>query len=88
MFGHSYVEGDSYEDKFAEIEAMGGDPFFLDFDENDDDDDDDNKAVGDDLDEEEDYSPTAGRGPRPDRKEEVDVEEWDGWEIEDAHFDD
>jgi len=87
MFGHSYVEGDSYEDNFAEIEAMGGDPFFLDFDENDDDND-DNKAGGDDLDEEEDYSPTAGRGPRPDRKEEVDVEEWDGWEIEDAHFDD
>ena len=86
MFGHSYVEGDSYEDKFAEIEAMGGDPFFLDFDENDG--DDDNKTVGDDPDEEEDYSPTAGRGPRPDRKEEVDVEEWDGWEIEDAHFDD
>ena len=50
--------------------------------------DDDNKTVGDDPDEEEDYSPTAGRGPRPDRKEEVDVEEWDGWEIEDAHFDD
>lgn len=27
---HSYVEGEAYDDRFNEIEAMGGDPFFLD----------------------------------------------------------
>mmetsp|Transcript_6883 Transcript_6883/g.16880 ORF Transcript_6883/g.16880 Transcript_6883/m.16880 type:complete len:173 (+) Transcript_6883:104-622(+) len=29
---HSYVEGSTYDNRLAEIEAMGGDPFFLDDD--------------------------------------------------------
>eukprot|EP00977_Amphora_coffeiformis_P012496 scaffold3079_cov174-Amphora_coffeaeformis.AAC.7 len=31
----SYVEGDMFEDPLQEIEALGGDPFFLDNDDND-----------------------------------------------------
>jgi len=30
---HSYVEGGTYSDIYAEIEAMGGDPFFIDDEE-------------------------------------------------------
>jgi hypothetical protein len=30
---HTYVEGGTYDDIFAEIEAMGGDPFFIPVDE-------------------------------------------------------
>mmetsp|Transcript_26433 Transcript_26433/g.72692 ORF Transcript_26433/g.72692 Transcript_26433/m.72692 type:complete len:158 (-) Transcript_26433:5504-5977(-) len=29
---HSFVEEEKYDDRFAEIEAMGGDPFFMDED--------------------------------------------------------
>jgi len=31
--GHSFVEGETYDDRFSEIEAMGGDPFFMDEEE-------------------------------------------------------
>jgi hypothetical protein len=34
--GHRYVEDDPYDDRISEIEAMGGDPFFLADDEADD----------------------------------------------------
>lgn len=34
------------------------------------------------------YSVTDGMGPKPKAVKETSVDEWDGWEIEDAHFDD
>ena len=37
----SYVEGDTFEDPKEEVEALGGDPFFLDDDEKGSKDDDD-----------------------------------------------
>ena len=34
------------------------------------------------------YYATDGMGPKPEVVKESSVDEWDGWEIEDAHFDD
>mmetsp|Transcript_4838 Transcript_4838/g.6855 ORF Transcript_4838/g.6855 Transcript_4838/m.6855 type:complete len:197 (+) Transcript_4838:261-851(+) len=41
---HTYVEGESFDDDIAEIEAMGGDPFFMDFGDDDDEEDKDNTS--------------------------------------------
>lgn len=77
---HSFVEGDVFEDRYAEIEAMGGDPFFLDLD-------DDESDKKDDEGESVEYDPTDGFGPQRKEEDEIDPDEWDGWEIEGAHFD-
>jgi len=98
---HSYVEGASYDDKFAEIEAMGGDPFFLD-DENNDDEESEVKMAekkslvvpdfGSFLTDVNKSSFPDGKGPKP-RQEEKKSDntgkkwEWDGIVDENAHMD-
>jgi hypothetical protein len=98
----SYVEGDPYDDRMSEIEAMGGDPFFI----TDDEEDDANEVV------EQDTSPssafltnlaattesmvnptgereryaTDGKGPTPKASREISLEEWDGTVDENAHL--
>jgi hypothetical protein len=110
---HSYMEGHNYDDKFAEVEAMGGDPFFL-IDENEDDDTDPTSTNGDAISSEmAGFAPSLafmtglaesnpsdinlsekvsmypdGNGPSRVPEVQIDVDTWDGWEIEDAHFDD
>ena len=95
--GHSHVEGASYQDDFDEIEAMGGDPFFLadykpdmTIPENM-----DNGEGGEDEDDTEGdksskrlWKATDGNGPKPLNVVDVPVDEWDGVEIEGAYFDD
>lgn len=98
---YSYVEGGDYESRREEIEAMGGDPFFLS-------DDDEDVVIKDEKDEpfssnmetpmsgpdptmEEDRFATDGKGPTPrdpPPKTEVVNEdwEWDGAIDEDAHM--
>jgi hypothetical protein len=109
---YSYMDGQEYADKFAELDAMGGDPFFL-IDENE---DDKNTAIstkGDTISSEmAGFAPSLdfmkdlaesnpgdinlsdkvamfpdGNGPRRQQDRQIDVDTWDGWEIEDAHFD-
>jgi hypothetical protein len=99
---HSYVEGEDFSDRMAELEAMGGDPFFL----SDGDDDDDQQSSTDTdndlammssaagvpnaVDTLEDRYVTDGKGPMPNtRKEEPrgDGWEWDGIVDENAHMD-
>ena len=85
---HSFVEGEEYEDVFDEVEALGGDPFFL----GSDDDNHDLHHMSDiekkENDESIEYKATDGYGPKPVKYEDIDVDEWDGREIEDAYFDD
>eukprot|EP00548_Thalassiothrix_antarctica_P000823 CAMPEP_0194147036 /NCGR_PEP_ID=MMETSP0152-20130528/22482_1 /TAXON_ID=1049557 /ORGANISM="Thalassiothrix antarctica, Strain L6-D1" /LENGTH=112 /DNA_ID=CAMNT_0038847709 /DNA_START=138 /DNA_END=476 /DNA_ORIENTATION=- len=100
---HSFVEGSDYfENAIDEVEAMGGDPFFL-----TDDDTDIKKNDGDDTTttmkfdvgstttnkkkeikiEEEKRSPTDGKGPMPRAPSKfVEMDEWDGTVDEEAHL--
>eukprot|EP00587_Corethron_hystrix_P011866 CAMPEP_0113298404 /NCGR_PEP_ID=MMETSP0010_2-20120614/865_1 /TAXON_ID=216773 ORGANISM="Corethron hystrix, Strain 308" /NCGR_SAMPLE_ID=MMETSP0010_2 /ASSEMBLY_ACC=CAM_ASM_000155 /LENGTH=114 /DNA_ID=CAMNT_0000151457 /DNA_START=290 /DNA_END=634 /DNA_ORIENTATION=+ /assembly_acc=CAM_ASM_000155 len=100
--GFSYVEGTDYGDRAAELEAMGGDSFFLD------DEEDDNEGLEDDVVSDErneivgtgsslssGWKATDGLGPQRD----IDTEDlsggsettekwvWDGVEDEGAYFD-
>eukprot|EP00978_Attheya_sp_CCMP212_P036595 scaffold167398_cov46-Attheya_sp.AAC.2 len=109
---HSYMEGHNYDDKFAEVEAMGGDPFFL-IDESDDDDKNTESSTSTISSEMAGFAPSLdfmtglaesspgdinlsekvsmypdGNGPQRQQEVQIDVDTWDGWEIEDAHFDD
>ena len=100
--GHqSFVEGDEFYNRYDEIEAMGGDPWFLGLDDNDsssssDSDtgvdgnrnrDNNDKPIDNKKGETTEYKATAGNGPRPIARDEIDLNEWDGREIEDAYFD-
>ena len=95
MNGHSQVEGTSYQDEIDEIEAMGGDPFFLEdyepdmtIPENvDDGDDNDDETEGDELSKNV-WKATDGNGPKQREWDDVSLDEWDGVEIEGAYFDD
>eukprot|EP00816_Leptocylindrus_hargravesii_P003795 CAMPEP_0196817894 /NCGR_PEP_ID=MMETSP1362-20130617/63118_1 /TAXON_ID=163516 /ORGANISM="Leptocylindrus danicus, Strain CCMP1856" /LENGTH=145 /DNA_ID=CAMNT_0042195777 /DNA_START=79 /DNA_END=516 /DNA_ORIENTATION=+ len=95
MNGHSHVEGTSYQDEIDEIEAMGGDPFFLEdyepdmtIPENVDDGDDiDDETEGDELSKKV-WKATDGTGPKQREWDDVSLDEWDGVEIEGAYFDD
>eukprot|EP00814_Leptocylindrus_danicus_P021086 CAMPEP_0116020942 /NCGR_PEP_ID=MMETSP0321-20121206/10093_1 /TAXON_ID=163516 /ORGANISM="Leptocylindrus danicus var. danicus, Strain B650" /LENGTH=146 /DNA_ID=CAMNT_0003491721 /DNA_START=79 /DNA_END=519 /DNA_ORIENTATION=- len=95
MNGHSHVEGTSYQDEIDEIEAMGGDPFFLEdyepdmtIPENvDDGDDNDDETEGDELSKNV-WKATDGNGPKQREWDDVSLDEWDGVEIEGAYFDD
>lgn len=96
---YSYVEGGDYEDRYAEIEAMGGDPFFLTDDEMEQSNEDMDEPFSINLEtpmrgpdptaEEERYA-TDGKGPTPPKlpKKKVVEEdwEWDGTVDEDAHM--
>ena len=97
----SYVEGGDYEDRLAEVEAMGGDPFFL-TDEDDELEESNEKdepfsmnletpmGVGPDPTAEEERYATDGKGPTPQevpKKEVMEGDwEWDGTVDEDAHM--
>jgi len=89
------VEGTSYQDEIDEIEAMGGDPFFLEdyepdmtIPENvDDGDDNDDETEGDELSKNV-WKATDGNGPKQREWDDVSLDEWDGVEIEGAYFDD
>ena len=99
---HSYVEGASYDDRMAEIEALGGDPFFLMDEENVDSEEDSSQdqvipspsfmsnlanLTGDPVEEEEKRYSTDGKGPTPKSpKKTVSAVEWDGTVDEDAHL--
>mmetsp|Transcript_20014 Transcript_20014/g.41230 ORF Transcript_20014/g.41230 Transcript_20014/m.41230 type:complete len:145 (-) Transcript_20014:81-515(-) len=94
---HSYVEGGDYDDVFSEIEAMGGDPFFLDDEESKVKMADKESAI---LPEKSvsDASPkkadkrsaTDGMGPTPRKNDNPDKSdsawEWDGTVDEEAHL--
>ena len=106
--GHTYVEGEVYGDRFAEIEAMGGDPFFL-VNANEEDVEYESEdryenspelssfltlgvldslgfvAKSESIAKE--WKPTDGTGPKPMTVQEVNLDEWDGFAVEDAHFD-
>ena len=103
---HSYVEGEHFDVRSAEIEAMGGDPFFLTDDESTENSDEEEiedqppslssfdameggilGSLGIDSLAMSQWSTTNGMGPKPTEAQLVAVEEWDGWEVEDAHFD-
>jgi hypothetical protein len=76
MSGGSFVEGDSYDSTIEEIEAMGGDPFFLD----------EYYAADDDVGRGDDRSESS-----PDNSSDWEVEDvnegWDGVVDDNAHFD-
>lgn len=96
---YSYVEGGDYESRRQEIEAMGGDPFFLSDDDDLEEKEEANEPFmtnretpmgGPDPTAEEERYATDGKGPTPrdpPKKEAVDEDwEWDGIVDEDAHM--
>lgn len=96
---YTYVEGGDYEDRREEIEALGGDPFFLDEESEEREEVKDETFAtnletpmgGPDPTAEEERYATDGKGPTPrdPQKREAAVEDdwvWDGVVDEDAHL--
>lgn len=97
---HSYVEGSTYDSRLAEIEAMGGDPFFLEDDDQETVQMDEKRSpvppqkldVNEVLDQARKNTATNGMGPskKVDKtavKQNESDWEWDGIVDEDAHLD-